>query len=152
MAEMETERCKNITLAPSFPFCPGKTSSHNASKSSAHQPCIDDEVNAAQADTESRRWSDSTPIYAPASPANCLQRKWKKFPCVFLLVSFYFDIYVCRASSVAVPVIIIMCQVGLRRWVYLYIIFEPGLFRFFFYYLFFPIKNPLMSPQPLLLN
>lgn len=55
MAEMETERCKNITLAPSFPFCRGKTSSHNASKSSAQQPCIDDEVNAAQADTESPR-------------------------------------------------------------------------------------------------
>lgn len=54
MAEMETERRKNINLAPSFPFCRGKTSSHNTSKSSAQQPCIDDEVNAAQADTESR--------------------------------------------------------------------------------------------------
>lgn len=41
------------------------------------------------------------------------------------------------------PVIIIMCQVGLRRSVYLYIIFEPGLFGFFFLLFVFSNKEPI---------
>lgn len=151
MAEMETERCKNITLAPSFPFCRGKTSSHNASKSSAQQPCIDDEVNAAQADTESRRWSDSTPIYAPASPANCLQRKWKKFPCVFFLFLFILIFMcvelLCRCASNNNNVSSWSSQVGVS----VYYIWTRLVLIFFLLFV-FPIKNPLMSLQPLFLN